>query len=164
MSKSIPGLNFMAQEQRKINPIDDAISIFLKQQKEYDEYLQKLRDEVDKGAPTRQKKKKGGKVISMGSLMDRPLYNQNPHQKNINQARSILYGRKKFNKDGKVDDRIKELEHIVKTMSEKMSYMQKINVHYDKLLINAELAAIRKFEEEHRMDDIHRQYGAKSAG
>ena len=23
---------------------------------------------------------------------------------------------------------------------------------------------VRKFEEEHRMDDIHRQYGAKSAG
>ena len=40
-------------------------------------------------------------------------------------------------------DRIKELEHIVKTMSEKMSYMQKINVHYDKLLINAEQKDIR---------------------
>lgn len=40
-------------------------------------------------------------------------------------------------------DRIKELEHIVKTMSEKMSYMQKINVHYDKLLINAEQKYIR---------------------
>ncbi len=102
-----------AEQQKKITPIDDAISIFLKQQKEYDEYLQKLREEVDKGAPTRQKKKKGGKVISMGSLMDRPLYNQNPHQKNINQARSILYGRKKFNKGGKVDDRIKELEMTI---------------------------------------------------
>jgi hypothetical protein len=31
MSESIPGLNFMAKEQRKINPIDDAISLFLKQ-------------------------------------------------------------------------------------------------------------------------------------
>ena len=40
-------------------------------------------------------------------------------------------------------DRIKELEHIVKTMSEKMSYMQKINDHYDKLLINAEQKDIR---------------------
>jgi hypothetical protein len=35
-------------------------------------------------------------------------------------------------------DRIKELEQIVRTMSDKMSYMQKINDHYDKLLINAE--------------------------
>jgi hypothetical protein len=30
MSESIRGLNFMAQEQKKINPIDDAISLFLK--------------------------------------------------------------------------------------------------------------------------------------
>ena len=59
MSESTPGLNLMAQEQRKINPIDDAISIFLKQQKEYDEYLNKLREETDKGTPTRDKKKKG---------------------------------------------------------------------------------------------------------
>ena len=105
-----------AEQQKKITPIDDAISIFLKQQKEYDEYLQKLREEVDKDTSTRQKKKKGGKVISMGSLMDRPLYNQNPDQKNINQARSILYGRKKFNKGGKVDDRIKELEMTIATL------------------------------------------------
>ena len=105
-----------AEQQKKITPIDDAISIFLKQQKEYDEYLQKLREEVDKDTSTRQKKKKGGKVISMGSLMDRPLYNQNPYQKNINQARSILYGRKKFNKGGKVDDRIKELEMTIATL------------------------------------------------
>jgi hypothetical protein len=37
VSESIPGLNFMAQEQRKINPIDDAISSFLKQQKDYED-------------------------------------------------------------------------------------------------------------------------------
>jgi len=35
-------------------------------------------------------------------------------------------------------DRIKELEQIVRTMSDKMSYMQTINDHYDKLLIDAE--------------------------
>jgi chromosome segregation ATPase len=40
-------------------------------------------------------------------------------------------------------DRIKELEEVVRTMSEKMSYMQKINDHYDKLLINAEKEHIR---------------------
>ena len=40
-------------------------------------------------------------------------------------------------------DRIKELEQIVRTMSDKMSYMQKINDHYDKLLINAEQKDIR---------------------
>ena len=40
-------------------------------------------------------------------------------------------------------DRIKELEQIVRTMSDKMSYMQKINDHYDKLLINAEQKHIR---------------------
>lgn len=56
-----------AEQQKKITSIDDAISIFLKQQKEYDEYLQKLRKEVDKGISTRQKKKKGGKVISIES-------------------------------------------------------------------------------------------------
>jgi hypothetical protein len=35
----------MAQEQRKINPIDDAISSFLKQQKDYEDYLKKLRED-----------------------------------------------------------------------------------------------------------------------
>ena len=72
MSEFIPGLNLMAQEQRKINPIDDAISSFLKQQKDYEEYLKKLREDVDKGSP-REKLKSGGKVISIGSLMDLSL-------------------------------------------------------------------------------------------
>ena len=40
-------------------------------------------------------------------------------------------------------DRIKELEEVVRTMSDKMSYMQTINDHYDKLLINAEKEHIR---------------------
>jgi hypothetical protein len=40
-------------------------------------------------------------------------------------------------------DRIKELEDVVRTMSDKMSYMQTINDHYDKLLINAEKVHIR---------------------
>ncbi len=59
MSKSAPRFKIYAQEQKKINPIDDAISIFLKQQKEYDEYLKKLREEVEKGSP-REKLKGGG--------------------------------------------------------------------------------------------------------
>ena len=115
MSKSAPGLNFMAQEQRKINPIDDAISIFLKQQKDYEDYLKKLREEVDKGSP-REKLKSGGKVVSIGSLMDRPMYTPNPNQNNINTARQILYARRSFQKGGStnVDERIKELEYTIK--------------------------------------------------
>ncbi len=79
MSESIPGLNFMAQEKKKLNPIDDAISLFIKQQKDYEEYLKKLREEVEKGTP-REKLKGGGKVVSIGSLMDRPMYTSNPNQ------------------------------------------------------------------------------------
>ena len=105
-----------AEQQKKITPIDDAISIFLKQQKEYDEYLNKLREEADKGTPTRDKKKKGGKVISIGSLMDKPLDSPNPYQKNINVARQILYGRRKMSGGGSSsdEDRIKELEYTIK--------------------------------------------------
>lgn len=87
----------MAQEQRKINPIDDAISLFLKQQKDYEDYLKKLREDVDKGSP-REKLKGGGKVVSIGSLMDRPMYTPNPNQNNINTARQILYARRPFQK------------------------------------------------------------------
>ena len=105
-----------AEQQKKITPIDDAISIFLKQQKEYDEYLNKLREEADKGTPTRDKKKKGGKVISIGSLMDKPLDSPNPYQKNINVARQILYGRRKMSVGGSSsdEDRIKELEYTIR--------------------------------------------------
>lgn len=115
MSESIPGLNFMAQEQRKINPIDDAISLFLKQQKDYEDYLKKLREDVDKGSP-REKLKGGGKVVSIGSLMDRPMYTPNPNQNNINTARQILYARRPFQKGGSsnADERIKELEYTIK--------------------------------------------------
>ena len=105
-----------AEQQKKITPIDDAISIFLKQQKEYDEYLNKLREEADKGTPTRDKKKKGGKVISIGSLMDKPLDSPNPYQKKINVARQILYGRRKMSVGGSSsdEDRIKELEYTIR--------------------------------------------------
>jgi hypothetical protein len=114
VSESIPGLNLMAQEQRKINPIDDAISSFLKQQKDYEDYLKKLREDVDKGSP-REKLKEGGKVVSIGSLMDKPLDSPNPFQKNINVARLILYGRRKFSGGGSSDeDRIKELEYTIR--------------------------------------------------
>jgi cell division septum initiation protein DivIVA len=60
----------MAQEQKKLNPIEDAISAFLKQQKDYEDYLKKLREDVERGTP-REKLKGGGKVVSIGSLMDR---------------------------------------------------------------------------------------------
>ncbi len=105
----------MAQEQKKTTPIDDAISIFLKQQKEYDEYIKNLREDVEKGSP-REKLKGGGKVVSIGSLMDRPMYTPNPNQKNINAARQILYARRPFQKGGStnIDERIKELEYTIK--------------------------------------------------
>jgi hypothetical protein len=105
----------MAQEQKKINPIDDAISLFLKQQKEYEDYLKKLREEVEKGSP-REKLKGGGKIVSIGSLMDRPMYTPNPNQNNINIARKILYTRRSFQKGGSsdIDERIKELEYTIK--------------------------------------------------
>jgi hypothetical protein len=105
----------MAQEQKKINPIDDAISLFLKQQKEYEDYLKKLREEVEKGSP-REKLKGGGKIVSIGSLMDRPMYTPNPNQNNINTARKILYTRRSFQKGGSpdIDERIKELEYTIK--------------------------------------------------
>jgi len=99
----------MTEVKEKFTPIDDSISVFIRQQKEYDEYLKKLRDEAQKGSP-REKLKKGGKVAARGSLMDRPLYTANPHQKNINAARHILYARRSF-KDGgstNIDERIKE--------------------------------------------------------
>ncbi len=105
----------MVQEQKKLNPIEDAISAFLKQQKDYEEYLKKLREEVEKGIP-REKLKRGGKVLSMGSLIDRPMYTPNPHQNNINSARQILYARRPFQKGGStnIDERIKELEYTIK--------------------------------------------------
>jgi len=106
----------MAQEQqKKITPIDDAISIFLKQQRDYEEYLKKLREEVEKGSP-REKLKSGGKVVSIGSLMDKPLDSPNPYQKNINVARQILYGRRKMSGGGSSsdEDRIKELEYTIR--------------------------------------------------
>jgi hypothetical protein len=105
----------MTEVKEKFTPIDDSISVFIRQQKEYDEYLKKLRDEAQKGSP-REKLKKGGKVAARGSLMDRPLYTANPHQKNINAARHILYARRSF-KDGgstNIDERIKELEYTIK--------------------------------------------------
>ena len=106
----------MAQEQqKKITPIEDAISIFLRHKKEYDEYIKKLREDVEKGSP-REKLKGGGKVVSIGSLMDRPMYTPNPNQNNINAARQILYTRRPFQKGGStnVDERIKELEYTIK--------------------------------------------------
>ena len=105
----------MTEEKEKLTPIDDSISIFIKQQKEYDEYLKKLREETQKD-PSRDKLKKGGKVLANGSLMDRPLYNPNPHQKNINIARHILYARRSFNDGGSssIDDRIKQLEYTIR--------------------------------------------------
>jgi hypothetical protein len=105
----------MAQEQKKLLPIEDAVSIFIKQQKEYDEYLKKLREDTEKGTP-REKLKKGGKVVPIGSLMDRPMYTANPHQKNINAARNILYARRSFKDGGNrdIDTRIKELEYTIK--------------------------------------------------
>ena len=105
----------MTEVKEKFTPIDDSISVFIKQQKEYDEYLKKLREEAQKGSP-REKLKKGGKVAARGSLMDRPLYTANPHQKNINAARYILYARRSL-KDGgstNIDERIKELEYTIK--------------------------------------------------
>jgi len=105
----------MTEVKEKFTPIDDSISVFIRQQKEYDEYLKKLRDEAQKGSP-REKLKKGGKVAARGSLMDRPLYTANPHQKNINAARHILYARRSL-KDGgstNIDERIKELEYTIK--------------------------------------------------
>jgi len=105
----------MTEVKEKFTPIDDSISVFIRQQKEYDEYLKKLRDEAQKGSP-REKLKKGGKVAARGSLMDRPLYTANPHQKNINAARYILYARRSL-KDGgstNIDERIKELEYTIK--------------------------------------------------
>jgi len=105
----------MTEVKEKFTPIDDSISVFIKQQKEYDEYLKKLREEAQKGSP-REKLKKGGKVVARGSLMDRPLYTENPHQKNINAARHILYARRSL-KDGgstNIDERIKELEYTIK--------------------------------------------------
>jgi hypothetical protein len=105
----------MTELKEKFSPIDDSISVFIRQQKEYDEYLKKLRDEAQKGSP-REKLKKGGKVAARGSLMDRPLYTANPHQKNINAARHILYARRSL-KDGgstNIDERIKELEYTIK--------------------------------------------------
>ena len=105
----------MTEVKEKFTPIDDSISVFIKQQKEYDEYLKKLREEAQKGSP-REKLKKGGKVAARGSLMDRPLYTANPHQKNINAARHILYARRSL-KDGgntNIDERIKELEYTIK--------------------------------------------------
>jgi len=105
----------MTEVKEKFAPIDDSISVFIKQQKEYDEYLKKLREEEQKEAP-REKLKKGGKVVARGSLMDRPLYTANPHQKNINAARHILYARRSL-KDGgstNIDERIKELEYTIK--------------------------------------------------
>jgi hypothetical protein len=105
----------MTEEKEKLTPIDDSISIFIKQQKEYDEYLKKLREETQK-EPSRDKLKKGGKALANGSLMDRPLYNSNPHQKNINIARHILYARRSFNDGGSssIDDRIKQLEYTIR--------------------------------------------------
>jgi hypothetical protein len=105
----------MTEVKEKFTPIDDSISVFIKQQKEYDEYLKKLRDEAQK-INSREKLKNGGKAVSVGSLMDRPLYSANPHQKNINAARHILYARRSL-KDGgntSIEDRIKELEYTIK--------------------------------------------------
>jgi hypothetical protein len=105
----------MAQDQNKLLPIEYAVSIPIKQQKEYDEYLKKLRDDTEKGTP-REKLKGGGKVVSIGSLMDRPMYTPNPNQNNINTARKILNARHSFQKEGStnVDERIKELEYKIK--------------------------------------------------
>ena len=105
----------MAEAKEKLNPINDSISVFIRQQKEYDEYLKKLREEADKNS-SRKEYKKGGKAVGRGSLMDRPLYTANPHQKNINAARHILYARRSL-KDGgstNIDERIKELEYTIK--------------------------------------------------
>ena len=105
----------MAEAKEKLNPINDSISVFIRQQKEYDEYLKKLREEAGKNS-SRKEYKKGGKTVGRGSLMDRPLYTVNPHQKNINAARHILYARRSL-KDGgstNIDERIKELEYTIK--------------------------------------------------
>ena len=113
---------------KELNPLEQSIKEFLKDQDDYGRYLEKLREKQK--LPEPKDFKKGGKVkpgywgemrdISYkrgtGSLIDKPLEQSESLSERKALARHMLYKRKSFKDGGTTSDRIKELENITKLL------------------------------------------------
>jgi hypothetical protein len=113
---------------RELNPLEQSIKEFLKDQDDYGRYLEKLREKEK--LPEPKDFKKGGEVKpkywgemrdisykkSTGSLIDKPLEQSESLSQRKALARHMLYKRKSFENGGTTSDRIKELENIKKLL------------------------------------------------
>lgn len=113
---------------KELNPLDQSIKEFLKDQDDYGKYLEKLRQK-DK-LPEPEDFKRGGKVKPKywgemrnitykkgpASLVDKPLEQSEALSERKALARHMLYKRKSFENGGSTSDRIKELEQIRKLL------------------------------------------------
>ena len=113
---------------KELNPLEQSIKEFLKDQDDYGRYLEKLREKEK--LPEPKDFKKGGKVKSKywgemrdisykrgtGSLIDKPLEQSESLSERKALARHMLYKRKSFENGGTASDRIRELENIKKLL------------------------------------------------
>lgn len=109
---------------KQLNPLEEALKEFLKDQEDYGRYLEDLRKK-DK-LPEPKDMAKGGSVKTSGmwgeyilgdkksALVDKPLDKPESIKEVRNLARHLLYKRNSYQNGGSVNDRIKELEYIIK--------------------------------------------------
>ena len=109
---------------KQLNPLEEALKEFLKDQEDYGRYLEDLRKK-DR-LPEPKDMAKGGFVKTPGmwgeyilgdkksALVDKPLDKPESIKEVRNLARHLLYKRNSYENGGSVNDRIKELEYIIK--------------------------------------------------
>lgn len=109
---------------KDLNPLEKALKEFLKDQEDYGKYLEKLRkkeklpepEDMAKGGPVKRPGMWGEYILGdkKSALVDKPLDKPESVKEVRNLARHLLYKRNSYENGGSVNDRIKELEYIIK--------------------------------------------------
>jgi hypothetical protein len=109
---------------KQLNPLEEALKEFLKDQEDYGRYLEDLRKkdklpepkDMAKGGSVKKSRMSGEYMLGnkKSVLVDKPLDKPESIKEVRNLARHILYKRNSYQNGGSVNDRIKELEYIIK--------------------------------------------------
>jgi hypothetical protein len=109
---------------KQLNPLEEALKEFLKDQEDYGRYLEDLRKkdklpepkDMAKGGSVKKSRMSGEYMLGnkKSALVDKPLDKPESIKEVRNLARHILYKRNSYQNGGSVNDRIKELEYIIK--------------------------------------------------
>ena len=109
---------------KQLNPLEEALKEFLKDQEDYGRYLEDLRKkdrlpepkDMAKGGSVKTPNLWGEYILGdkKSALVDKPLDKPESIKEVRNLARHLLYKRNSYENGGLVNDRIKELEYIIK--------------------------------------------------